>query len=44
MLTFIMVSAMPLPCYYISAIIYLILNLVMGHGIDLFERRLRNSD
>ena len=34
----------PLPCYYISAIIYLILNLVMGHGIDLFERRLRNSD
>ena len=34
----------PLPCYYISAIIYLILNQVMGHGIDLFERRLRNSD
>ena len=34
----------PLPCYYISAIIYLILNLVMCHGIDLFERRLRNSD
>ena len=34
----------PLPCYYISAIIYLILSLVMGPGIDLFERRLRNSD
>lgn len=34
----------PLPCYYISAIIYLFLNLVMGKGVDLFERRLKRSD
>ncbi len=34
----------PLPCYYISAIIYLILNLVIGGGINVFERRLRSSD
>ena len=35
---------MPLPCYYISAIIYLILNLVMGKGLNIFERRLKRSD
>lgn len=34
----------PLPCYYISAAIYLILNLVTGKGLDIFERRLRRSD
>ena len=34
----------PLPCYYISAIIYLILNIVMGKGVDVFERRLKRSD
>ena len=35
---------MPLPCYYISAVIYLILNLVMGKGLNIFERRLKRSD
>ena len=34
----------PLPCYYISALIYLALNLVTGKGVDLFERRLKRSD
>ena len=34
----------PLPCYYISAIIYLILNLVAGKGVSIFERRLKRSD
>lgn len=34
----------PLPCYYISAIIYLILNLVMGKGVNILERRLKRSD
>ena len=34
----------PLPCYYISAIIYLILNLVAGKGVNIFERRLKRSD
>jgi ABC-type amino acid transport system permease subunit len=33
----------PLPCYYISAIIYLILNIVMGKGLNIFERRLQRS-
>lgn len=34
----------PLPCYYISAVIYLILNIVVGKGIDTFERRLKRSE
>lgn len=34
----------PLPCYYISALIYLLLNLIMGRGVSLFERRLRKSE
>lgn len=34
----------PLPCYYISAAIYLILNLVTGKGLDIFERKLKRSD
>lgn len=34
----------PLPCYYISAIIYLALNLLMGKGVDLFERRMRRNE
>ena len=34
----------PLPCYYISAIIYLTLNIVLGKGLDLFERRMKGSD
>ena len=34
----------PLPCYYISAIIYLVLNIVLGKGINIFERRLQRSD
>lgn len=34
----------PLPCYYISAIIYLALNLITGKGLDIFERKLKRSD
>lgn len=34
----------PLPCYYISAIIYLLLNVVAGKGVNIFERRLKRSD
>ncbi|MEA5051374.1 MAG: amino acid ABC transporter permease [Oscillospiraceae bacterium] len=34
----------PLPCYYISALIYLALNLVMSKGLNIFERRLQKSD
>lgn len=34
----------PLPCYYISAIIYLTLNIVLGKGLDIFERRLKRSE
>lgn len=34
----------PLPCYYISAIIYLVLTSVLGKGINIFERRLQRSD
>ena len=34
----------PLPCYYISAVIYLALNIIMGKGVDVFERRLKRSD
>ncbi|NLT58768.1 MAG: amino acid ABC transporter permease [Clostridiales bacterium] len=34
----------PLPSYYIAAAIYYILNLVMSHGVNTFERRLQASD
>ncbi|MGI5888548.1 MAG: amino acid ABC transporter permease [Oscillospiraceae bacterium] len=34
----------PLPCYYISALIYLALNLIVGKGVSLFEKRLKKSD
>ena len=34
----------PLPCYYISAVIYLTLNIVLGKGLDVFERRMKRSD
>ena len=33
----------PLPCYYISAIIYLVLNIVLGKGLNIFERRMQRS-
>ena len=34
----------PLPCYYISAMIYLTLNIVLGKGINIFEVRLKKSE
>jgi His/Glu/Gln/Arg/opine family amino acid ABC transporter permease subunit len=34
----------PLPSYYITATIYLLLNLVMGRGVTLFERRLQKNE
>ena len=34
----------PLPCYYISAIIYLMLNIVLGKGMNIFERRMKRSE
>ena len=34
----------PLPCYYISAIIYLALNIILGKGLNIFEGRLRKSE
>lgn len=34
----------PLYCYYISAIIYLTLNIVLGKGINIFEVRMKKSD
>lgn len=34
----------PLPCYYISALCYLALNIILGHGMNLFERRLKRSE
>lgn len=34
----------PLPCYYISAIIYLVINLIAGKGVSMFERRLKRSE
>ena len=33
-----------LPCYYISAIIYLALNIILGKGLNIFEGRLRKSE
>ena len=34
----------PLPCYYISALIYLTLNIVLGKGLNIFEMRLNQSE
>ena len=34
----------PLPCYYISALIYLTLNIVLGKGLNVFEVRLKKSE
>jgi len=34
----------PLPCYYISALIYLILNIALGKGLNIFEGRLKRSE
>lgn len=34
----------PLPCYYISAIIYLLLNVILGKGLNIFEMRLKKSE
>ena len=34
----------PLPCYYISALIYLVLNVVLGKGLSIFERRMKKSE
>ena len=34
----------PHPCYYISAIIYLALNIILGKGLNIFEGRLRKSE
>ena len=34
----------PLPCYYISALIYLTLNIVLGRGLNIFEMRLKQSE
>ena len=34
----------PLPCYYISALIYLALNILLGKGLSIFERRMKKSE
>ena len=34
----------PLPCYYISAILYLLLNISLGKGINIFEVRLKRNE
>ena len=34
----------PLPCYYISAIMYLLLNIILGKGINIFEVRLKRNE
>ena len=34
----------PLPCYYISAIIYLALNIILGRGLNIFERRMKRNE
>ena len=34
----------PLPCYYISAIIYLILNIGLGKCVSIFERRMQKNE
>lgn len=33
-----------LPCYYISALIYLALNIILSRGVSIFEGRLRKSE
>ena len=33
-----------MPCYYISALIYLTLNVVLGKGLNIFEMRLKQSE
>ena len=34
----------PLPCYYISALIYLALNIILGKGLNIFEVRMKKSE
>ncbi len=34
----------PLYCYYISALIYLVINIILGRGLSMFEIRLQKSD
>lgn len=34
----------PLPCYYISAMIYLALNIILGKGLNIFEVRMKKSE
>ena len=34
----------PLPCYYISAMIYLALNICLGKGLNIFEGRMKKSE
>lgn len=34
----------PLPCYYISALIYLALNVLLGKGLNIFEGRMKKSE
>lgn len=34
----------PLPCYYISSILYLLLNIILGKGINIFEVRLKRNE
>ena len=34
----------PLPCYYISALIYLTLNICLGKGLNIFEGRMKKSE
>lgn len=34
----------PLPCYYISAILYLLLNIILGKEINIFEVRLKRNE
>ena len=34
----------PLPCYYISAILYLLLNIILGKGINIFEVRPKRNE
>lgn len=34
----------PLPCYYISAMLYLLLNIILGKGINIFEVRLKRNE
>ena len=38
------VTYSPLYCYYISALIYLVINIILGKGLSMFELRLQKSD